>query len=557
MAVKTPVIAIVGRPNVGKSTLFNRIVGSQKAVVEDIAGVTRDRNYSMVEKFDFPFMLVDTGGFEEGTEDELYQAVVEQVKVAIEEADLVLVLFDGNAGVHPGDHDLVDLIRRSQKPAFYVANKCDGVEQSYKASEFYALGLEQVDFVSAAHGVNVKAMVSELLHVLPNYNSLLTSYKSKLAEKEKKIKALVEENKEMFIDQVEEEPSPDYTMMYEINEDELDDIEEDAVEEEEPEFIPSPVYDPETDYLSAKEYDRENSTVLDKKMEMYTDLDVNAIEAASELDDEDEEEVVEPIECIRVAIVGRPNVGKSTLLNTLTGDQRAITSPISGTTRDSLDVKIRREGQDYLIVDTAGLRKKARVSQNIEKYSTIRAINALNDCDVAVVVLDGNQGASEQDTKILGLAHEYGKGVVIVVNKWDEVEKDHRTVVSYTKDIREAFKFAPYAPIVFTSALTGKRCPKVIQEVRKVAYQRQRRIPTGRLNRLLKSYILKKNLPFYRGNQVKIYFGAQVDTAPPRFALFSNYPKAIHFSYMRYLKNAFRREFGFEGSDIKLVSRKR
>jgi GTP-binding protein len=300
-----------------------------------------------------------------------------------------------------------------------------------------------------------------------------------------------------------------------------------------------------------------------------------------EFSEEEEEEELPVLEHINVAIIGKPNVGKSTLFNSLLGSERAITSSIAGTTRDSLDVEFVRDGQKYVLVDTAGLRKKTKISNKVERYSTIRALNSLSSADVVIVVVDAGDGPTEQDTKILGLAHERGAGIVICVNKWDLIEKGHKTVKEYTDKIRDAFKFAKYAPIVFTSAISGRRCERVLSTVRDIAIERSRRIPTGQLNRVLKfahgkatiersrriptgqlNRVLKfahgnATAPTYRGHVLKFYFGTQVATCPPRFALFFNFTRGMHFSYLRSLKNTLRDKFGFGGTDIKLVLKKR
>jgi GTP-binding protein len=264
----------------------------------------------------------------------------------------------------------------------------------------------------------------------------------------------------------------------------------------------------------------------------------------------------ETIKEVRVAIIGKPNVGKSTLLNTLVGETRAITSDIAGTTRDSLDIQFEYDEQQYVLTDTAGLRKKARVSDEIERYSTLRSLRAISDADVAVLLIDASEGPTDQDAKIASLAHDQGKGLVIVINKWDLVEKDHRTAHEFKQRVKEEFKFAPYAPLIYTSALSGRRCVKILPEVRKIALSRLKRISTGKLNKLLQEKLRRVSPPSYRGVPLKLYYANQVDVAPPRFALFFNQPKGVHFSYLRFIKNSIREGFAFEGTDIKLMTRK-
>lgn len=539
MALRSPVIALVGRPNVGKSTLFNRIAGQRIAVVEDFPGVTRDRNYAFVEKnYSIPFYVVDTGGFELESEDVLQRFVAEQVRAAIDEADILFVLFDGRAGLHPGDKDVVDLLRGAKQKVYFLVNKCDGVEQAALKVDFYELGVDDLIDVSAEQGRGVTQLVETALQGIENYDSLVASFK---ARKEAEQAAMQEAKLQMEL------ALKEARLLAGDEEEDEDDFEEEEIEEEEVEENPTfaPVFIPETGE-SAAEYEKMNR--------------LRAMPASKQRIVEDiaaEPDSYTKIDTIRVAIVGRPNVGKSTFLNKVLGEQRAITSPIAGTTRDSLDVTITRNGQQYCLIDTAGIRKKARVTDRIEKFSVFRSLQALSSCDVCLLVLDATTGPVEQDAKVLGIAHEEGKGVVIAINKWDLIEKDHKSVTKFKEQIKDVFKFTPYAPILFISAMTGQRCPKVLDVVTTVAEERAKRVPTGRLNRILKRSFIRHVPPVYRGRAVKLYYGAQIMTSPPRFALFFNYPKAIHFSYLRYLKNSIREEFGFDGTDIKLALKKR
>ncbi|MDD2944055.1 MAG: 50S ribosome-binding GTPase, partial [bacterium] len=405
MALRTPVLAIVGRPNVGKSTLFNRILGQRKAVVEDIPGVTRDRNYALVDRgYDFPFYLIDTGGFEETPEDELGASTVLQTKLAIEEADLVIGVFDGNLGLQVGDKDIVNLLRSSKKIVAYVVNKCDGIEMQDKIIDFYSLGVGDLVGLSALHGVNVRLTVDRLLRLLPDYERLKQSHISKKQNEELRLAELRQEivddeDNSDFADEM-----PERRAVYDIDID-LENLDAEK-EEEEDTWEPMPVFSPDEgtieDYLRA--YRLQGKT----RKEFFSDISEidDEKEVVEEVEEIEEEEVLPEIECIKVAIIGRPNVGKSTLLNTITGETRSITSEVAGTTRDVVDVTITRNGQKFIILDTAGLRKKARVGQTVERYSVIRALRALEDADVAVVVIDGTTGVTEQDAKIVGLAHE-------------------------------------------------------------------------------------------------------------------------------------------------------
>lgn len=535
----------------GKSTLYNRVVGSRKAVVEDVAGVTRDRSYSYVERFAVPFYLVDSGGLEKDPAEELQQFVVEQAILAAEEADLILAIFDGKDGCQEGDRDVVELLRQYDKPILFGVNKCDGVEQGVATADFYSLGLEEIQHFSALHGRGVSDFIEQALRLLPNYSPLCDSAKA-AREREEAIISAAEQ--EVQVD--EPEVDDDMPLLkggdaQPADREKTESAEPCHISVVEPDF--APVFIPGETELSEDEYDRRFG-LLDRASREFSATDS---EEAFVRDDGTEDDNLPELECISVAIIGRPNVGKSTLLNTLTGEQRAVTSPMAGTTRDAIDMKIRREGQDYLLIDTAGLRRKARISDKVEKYAVFRAMGAINRCDVAVILLDAVAGPTEQDAKIVGLAHDQGKGIVLLVNKWDIVEKDHRSVQEYKQRIRDTFKFSPYAPVLFVSAKTGKRCPKVISTVREVAQERAKRVPTMSLNRVLKAAQQRMNTQHYRGRPIRLLYGTQIDTAPPRFLLFFNFPHAVHFSILRFIKNAIREEFGFSGTDIKLVTRKR
>lgn len=548
MSVRTPIIAIVGRPNVGKSTLFNRMLGDERAVVEDIAGVTRDRNYARVDRFEVPFYVVDTGGFEKDPKEEMSKLVVEQTQVAIDEADAVVVLFDGNAGVRPGDRDVVDHLRGIDKPVIFAVNKCDGVEQQQKVLEFYELGVSELLDVSALYGHGLQTLVDRLLTALSNYDLLVQSARDKYAAESK----AADEAEYVAAQKVADERAKELKEYQEIEPEE----EPEPLPEIEPEF--APVYVPMSEEEKADGYEKENRLRSRSKLDRYSNAELDPEEVA-EYFAEDEDVEQEPVELplITMAIIGRPNVGKSTLLNTITGESRAITSNVAGTTRDTLDFQFRREGQEYLILDTAGLRRKGRVTDEIEKYSTLRSLRALSDCDVAVVMLDAVEGPTDQDAKIAGLAHEAGKGIVVVVNKWDLVEKDHKTIKEYEQKVRTVMKFIQYAPIVYASALSGRRCPSVIETVKKVAQARSMMVNTGRLNRVLRRALDQYSPSSYRGRPIKLYYATQLRASRPMFFLYFNYPRQVHFSHMRFMKNAIREEFGFEGTDIKLIAKKR
>ncbi|UCD72200.1 MAG: ribosome biogenesis GTPase Der [Syntrophobacterales bacterium] len=433
-----PVVAIVGRPNVGKSTLFNRIMGLKKAIVEDQPGVTRDRNYADIEWDDKSFSLIDTGGFEPISRERIFMQMKEQCQLAIEEADLILFLMDGKDGLTPSDKEIASILRREAKPVLYIVNKIDGPKHEEKAFEFYGIGAEGIFSISAQHNYGVDDLMTEVLKGLP--------------------------------------PS-----------------DEGKVEEE----------------------------------------------------------------VTRVAVVGRPNVGKSSLINRILGYNRVIVNESPGTTRDAIDTFMEMEGRRYLLIDTAGIRRKKKISLRLEKYSIVEALRSIDRCDVALFLIDPREGVTEQDTKIAGFTHEKGKGCVIVVNKWDLIEKDGHTAAEYTLHIKEELKFLHYAPIIFISSLTGKRVIDTIHMVDQVAEEYAKRVSTSHLNDLIEESTKKVSLPRYGNRRVKIYYGTQASTKPPTFVLFANYPQRIHFTYQRYLINRIRQSLGFKRTPIRLLLRKR
>lgn len=447
MQQSLPIVAIVGRTNVGKSTLFNQLVGRRIAVVEDVPGVTRDRNYFMVDRHGFPFTLVDTGGLVGDADAEMQFAVRSQAELALSDADLIIAVVDGAQGVHPLDHEVAKVVRQSKKPVLWIINKCESPKTEAEAVEFYGLGIEEFRCISAAHNVGIEKLIEEIRQQLQAQEKLLE--------------------------------------------------------------VSAPV------------------------------------EAAARP--------------IQIAIVGKPNVGKSTLVNKILGTDRLVVSPLAGTTVDSIDVEIRRDGKVFNLIDTAGLRKKARIEDlTVERFGNLRTLRSVVRSDVVVLVLDATQGApGEQDSKIAGLVHERGKGLVIVVNKWDLVEKDHKTVKAYEEAIREVFKFAPYAPIIFVSALTGRRAPNILKTANEVYGNRLVRIPTPEVNKLFTGFFKAKPPPVHRGAPVRLLYATQIGVAPPSFALMVSNPKKINFSYQRFLKNMLRKHYSFEGTDVKFLIKKR
>ena len=433
-----PIVAIVGRPNVGKSTLFNRIVGGRKAIVWDEPGVTRDRNYADVEWEESAFTLMYTGGFEPVSKDRIFIQMREQCQLAMEESDVVLFLMDGKEGLTPSDEEIADILRKLNKPVFYIVNKVDGPKHEEKALEFYGLGVESIYSISAEHGYGVNGLMDEVVRSLP--------------------------------------------------------------------------------VLTDKKWDK-NVT--------------------------------------KVAVVGRPNVGKSSLINRLLGYKRVLVDEVPGTTRDAIDTHFERDGRRYVLIDTAGIRRKSRISLKLEKYSIVEALRSIDRSDVALLLLDSREGATDQDTRIGGFIHEKGKGCILVVNKWDLVEKDSQTMVQYEGKVREDLKYLSYAPILFISALTGQRVRKVLDVIDQVSEQAKKRISTSQLNKSFGNWVEKFPPPLYKSRSVKMNYITQVSTSPPTFVIYTNFPDGIHFSYERYLLNQMRDTFGFEGVPVRLWFRKK
>ena len=429
-----PIVAIVGRPNVGKSTLFNRIVGQRRAIVDDMPGVTRDRNYGNVDRFDIPFTIIDTGGFEPASRELLLQQMRTQSQLAVEEADVVIFLMDGRSGLTVADREVASMLRKVEKPVFYVVNKVDGDKVEALSTEFYELGIDTFHTISAAHNRGVGDLMDEVLAAFPKGG-------------EKK---------------------------------------------------------------------------------------------------EDEE-------ITKIAVVGRPNVGKSSLVNRLLGFERSVANPVAGTTRDSVDTFFTCNKKRYQLIDTAGIRRKGKVSLKIETYSVVDALRSIERADVVLIVINAEEGVTEQDTKIAGYAFEAGRGCIFVVNKWDTLTKDNASMGKFIEDIRMEFKYLPFAPIVFVSAKTGQRLGKVMTEVDTVMEQFGRRITTSELNRVFSMATEEHHAPLFQGRRVKFFYATQVGTKPPSIVIFTNRPDGVHFSYERYLINRLRDAFGFTGTPMRLL----
>ena len=437
--MRKPLVAVVGRPNVGKSTLFNSIAKKKISIVEDFPGVTRDRIYVDAEWLDTEFTMIDTGGIEfETTADNILTSMRNQAQLAIQEADAILFVVDGRAGITTGDEEVAHLLRGCGKPVVLAVNKIDSMKNEHDIYEFYNLGLGDPLGISAVNLLGMGDLLDEVVKQLPK------------------------------------------------------------------------------------------------------DLD------AEKNDDE-----------IRVAVIGRPNVGKSSIVNALLGEERVIVSDVAGTTRDAIDTRFVREDISFVLIDTAGMRRKAKIDQPVERYSVIRSLRAIDRADIVLMVIDGVDGVTEQDKKIVGYAHDAGKGTVIVVNKWDLVEKDSKTSLRYTETIRAELAFMQYAPVLYMSALTKQRVQRLPELVKFVADQHAMRISTSVLNQVMEDAQIVNPPPTSGSKRLKIYYTTQADVKPPTFIFFVNDPELMHFSYLRFLENKLREAFGFEGTPLKLITRGR
>lgn len=434
-----PIVAIIGRPNVGKSSLFNRLSGSRISIVDDQPGVTRDRIYANVEWLNYNFTLIDTGGIEPETDDYILQQMRRQAEIAIETADVIIFLVDSKSGIADADEQVANMLRKSKKPIVLVVNKVDDMRsQMMGIYEFYNLGLGDPIPISANQPLNLGDMLDEVVKHFPDPN-----------------------------------------------------------------------------------------------------------------DEDDEDDI------IKVALIGKPNVGKSSLINKILGEDRVIVSEVAGTTRDAIDTDVEIDGQKYVFIDTAGLRKKSRVKEDIEKYSIIRTISAVERADIVLIMIDANEGVTEQDTKVAGIAHEAGKGAIIVVNKWDLVEKDNKTMSNYLRQIATDLAYMAYAPRIFISAETGQRVNKLFEMIKTVSTNQTTRISTGVINDVLYEAMAMNQPPSDKGKPLKIYYGTQVSIKPPTFILFVNDKQLMHFSYLRYIENQMRDAFGFEGTPVHFIVREK
>lgn len=434
-----PIVAIVGRPNVGKSTLFNAIAGDTISIVKDTPGVTRDRIYAECSWLDMNFTLIDTGGIEPDTKDVILSQMREQAEIAIATADVIIFIVDVHQGLVDADFRVADMLRRSKKPIVLVVNKVDSFKKyGNDIYEFYNLGIGEPFPISASSKLGIGDMLDEVIKHFPKQES-------------------------------------------------------------------------------------------------------------------SEEEDTRP----KIAVIGKPNVGKSSLVNRLLGENRVIVSEIAGTTRDAVDTVIQYHGEEYIFIDTAGLRRKSRIKEDLERYSIIRAVTAVERADVTLLLIDAVEGVTEQDAKIAGIAHERGKGIIIAVNKWDAIDKDDKTMTEHTERIRQILSFMPYAEIMFISAKTGQRTAKIFDMIQMVMENNSMRIATGVLNEIVTEAVAMQQPPSDKGKRLKIFYSTQVAVKPPTFVIFVNDKNLMHFSYIRYLENRIRDAFGFRGTSLKFIIRER
>ena len=498
-----PVVAIVGRPNVGKSTLFNRFLGQRSAIVEDRARTTRDRLYGDTEWNGRRFVIVDTGGLELDPDDPIEARVQEQARLAISEADVILFLVDATTGTTPADLEAARILRRATAPVIVVVNKADNEKRELEGAEFHALGWEETYAISASHGRGTGDLLDAIVWALPPESVTELARKARESEAEAWAEEIAEGHLEPFV----------------VGDPEAGDADD-------------------TDGVEAPDLDGVDAEAAKWDAAMAADADEPAA----------------------IAFVGRPNVGKSSLLNALLGEERAIVSEVPGTTRDAIDTRLAWGRSEVVLIDTAGIRRRGKVAGGpaAERYSTLRALHALSRADVAVLVIDAVEGLTSQDAHVAGYVIEEGKGLVIAVNKWDLVEdKTDRTFDQYVEWIRNDVPFLDFAPIISISAKTGQRVGRVLEAAIDIWGERRKRISTGELNRVLSAATERTPPPPVRGHRPKLFYATQAAVAPPTFVFFASDASAVHFSYRRYLENQLRERFGYDGTPIRLVFRDR
>ncbi len=517
-----PVVAIVGRPNVGKSTLFNRIVGSRTAIVEDRARTTRDRLYDATEWNGRRFIVVDTGGLERRPGDTIEERVQDQARMAIAEADVILFVVDAAAGETPADAEAAELLRTARAPVLVAVNKADNQKRELEAAEFHRLGWEETYSVSALHGRGTGDLLDALVWALPP--------ESEEERERKRAEAAAEEDWEIAALDLPPLDLPALDLSPEVEED--DDDGPDALNSQ------HVVGDVSTDGRAVHDRTVPPTAAWDAQVA----ADQRAARTPT-----------------GICIVGRPNVGKSSLVNALLGEERVIVSEIPGTTRDAIDTGLRWNDRALRLIDTAGVRRRGKVASGpaAERFSALRALKAISRADVAVLVIDSVDGFTAQDAHVAGYVLDEGKGLIIALNKWDLVEKDEHTFDEYVERLRRDAAFLDFAPVLSISARTGQRVTRVLEAALDIAAERRRRIPTADLNRLLSDAAFRQTAPMVKGHRPKVYYGTQATIEPPTFVIFASDAAVIHFSYKRYLENRLREAFGFMGTPIRLIFRDR
>jgi GTP-binding protein len=536
-----PVVAIVGRPNVGKSTLFNRVVGERTAIVEDRARTTRDRLYGATEWNGRRFVVVDTGGLERRPGDPIEEKVQEQARLAIDAADVIVFVVDAASGQTPSDVEAADLLRTARAPVLVAVNKADNEKRELEGAEFHRFGWEETYPISALHGRGVADLLDALVWALPPESEAEVERKRREAE--------AEEDAEAWADDLDadgtgvawaEMPAPSAA------------VADGEAEEDDPDDE----IDLEADDLDDDE-DEDESAAVESRTRAAASMDAAAAAAAWDAQvAADRRKESGPVS---ISIVGRPNVGKSSLLNSLLGEERVIVSDIPGTTRDAIDTTLEWNGRTLRLIDTAGMRRRGKVAGGTasERFSALRALKAISRADVAVLVLDSGDGLTAQDAHVAGYVVEEGKALVVVLNKWDLVEKEPNTFDDYVRALRAQVPFLDFASVLSISAKTGQRVGRVLEAALDAAGEHRRRVPTGELNRMLSDAWYRHEAPMVKGKRPKFFYATQVAAGPPTFVVFARNADSVHFSYQRYLENQLRETFGFLGTPIRILFRER